>query len=99
MMVHSTGGVYVYGLFLDGAGWDKKNMKLTEAQSKVLFTALPVIHVYAINVSSPKDDKKGQAPVYYKCPVYKKPNRTGKYMYTICTNQLTYLLILIKCNR
>ena len=74
-----TGGVYVYGLFLDGAGWDKKNMKLTEAPSKVLFTALPVIHVYAININSPKDDKKTQAPVYYKCPVYKKPNRTGKF--------------------
>jgi len=63
-------GVYVHGLFLDGAGWDKKNCRLIESTAKVLFTPLPVVHIYAINSTAPKD------PKLYQCPVYKKPQRT-----------------------
>ncbi|KAG9479366.1 hypothetical protein GDO78_012827 [Eleutherodactylus coqui] len=69
------GGVYIYGLFLDGAGWDRRNTKLVEAQPKVLFTNLPVVHVYAISTSGPADPKK-QLSSLYSCPVYKKPRRT-----------------------
>ena len=63
-------GVYVYGLFLDGAGWDRRNCRLVEAQPKVLFTALPVVHVYAVNSAVPRDVR------LFECPVYKKPRRT-----------------------
>ncbi|KAM4028219.1 dynein axonemal heavy chain 5-like [Anomaloglossus baeobatrachus] len=69
------GGVYIYGLFLDGAGWDRRNTKLVEAQPKVLFTNLPVVHVYAISTTGPLDPKK-QLSSLYTCPVYKKPRRT-----------------------
>ncbi|XP_029442962.1 dynein heavy chain 5, axonemal-like [Rhinatrema bivittatum] len=69
------GGVYVYGLFLDGAGWDRRNSKLMESSPKVLFTNLPVVHVYAINTTAPPDPKKQQGNLY-SCPVYKKPRRT-----------------------
>ncbi|XP_068084800.1 dynein axonemal heavy chain 8 [Anabrus simplex] len=63
-------GVYVYGLYLEGAGWDKKNSKLVESPMKVLYVSLPVVHIFAINSTAPKD------PKLYLCPVYKKPNRT-----------------------
>jgi len=72
-----SGGVYVYGLFLEGAGWDKKQMKLIESQPKVIHTSMPVVHVYAININVPRDDKKMQGLQLYQCPVYKKPRRTG----------------------
>ncbi|RXM98848.1 Dynein heavy chain 8, axonemal [Acipenser ruthenus] len=69
------GGVYIYGLFLDGAGWDRRNTKLMESSPKVLFTSLPVVHVYAISTTAPPDPKKQQGSLY-SCPVYKKPRRT-----------------------
>ncbi len=62
-------GVYIYGLYLDGAGWDKRATRLIESSPKVLFTQLPVSWVYAVN--EVKDLK-----AYYSCPVYKKPKRT-----------------------
>lgn len=63
-------GVYVHGLFLDGAAWDRKACKLNESPPKILFTRLPIVHIYAINNTGPKD------PKLYMCPVYKKPRRT-----------------------
>jgi dynein heavy chain len=72
-------GVFVYGLFLEGAGWDRKNSKLQESANKVLFVSLPVVHIYAINNIGPKD------PKLYQCPVYKKPRRTD----------LTYITTLL----
>uniref|UniRef100_A0A803XX58 Dynein axonemal heavy chain 5 n=1 Tax=Meleagris gallopavo TaxID=9103 RepID=A0A803XX58_MELGA len=62
-------GVYVYGLYLEGASWDRKNMRLTESKPKVLFEMMPVIRIYAENNTS-KD------PRLYSCPVYKKAIRT-----------------------
>ncbi|XP_067868157.1 dynein axonemal heavy chain 5 isoform X2 [Heterodontus francisci] len=69
------GGVYIYGLYLDGGGWDRRSARLMESSPKVLFTLLPVVHVYAISATVPPDSKKQQGAVY-SCPVYKKPRRT-----------------------
>uniref|UniRef100_A0A4W3JTT1 Dynein axonemal heavy chain 8 n=1 Tax=Callorhinchus milii TaxID=7868 RepID=A0A4W3JTT1_CALMI len=77
-------GVYIYGLYLDGGGWDRRNTRLTESINKVLFTLLPVVHVFAINSTAPKD------PKLYISPVYKKPQRTDlTFITTLClkTNQ------------
>ncbi|KAJ8789143.1 hypothetical protein J1605_022244 [Eschrichtius robustus] len=64
-----TEGIYVYGLYLEGAGWDKRNMKLIESKPKVLFELMPVIRIYAEN-NTVRD------PRLYSCPIYKKPVRT-----------------------
>uniref|UniRef100_A0A3P9MF80 Dynein, axonemal, heavy chain 5 n=1 Tax=Oryzias latipes TaxID=8090 RepID=A0A3P9MF80_ORYLA len=61
-------GVYVYGLYLEGASWDRNNCRLTESKPKVLFEMMPVIWMYAEN--NVKD------PRLYSCPIYKKPTRT-----------------------
>ncbi|XP_044176214.1 LOW QUALITY PROTEIN: dynein axonemal heavy chain 5-like [Acropora millepora] len=63
-------GVYVHGLYLDGAGWDRRGCKLVEPTQKVLFTSMPVIHIYAINTTAGRDSRM------YQCPIYKKPRRT-----------------------
>lgn len=80
----SIAGVYIYGLYLDGAGWDRKNIRLTEPTAKVLFCPLPVVHMYAVNTGSARD------PRLYSCPVYKKP----------CRTDLTYITaILLRTNQ
>lgn len=74
-----TDGVYIYGLSLDGAGWDKRGMRLVEPQPKVLFAPLPVVHMFAISEMS----KEQKAQRVYECPVYKKPQRTDLTYITV----------------
>ncbi|XP_030249745.1 dynein heavy chain 5, axonemal isoform X1 [Sparus aurata] len=62
-------GVYVYGLYLEGAGWDRRSCKLIDSKPKVLFEMMPVIRMYAAN-NGVKDSR------LYSCPIYKKPVRT-----------------------
>ncbi|KAG7261325.1 hypothetical protein CRUP_035724 [Coryphaenoides rupestris] len=61
-------GVYVYGLHLEGAGWDRRGCRLVDSKPKVLFEPMPVVRMYAEN-NGVKD------PRLYSCPVYKKPVR------------------------
>ncbi len=65
-------GVYIHGLFIEGAGWDRKNIRLTESQPKVIYSLMPVIHVSATNSTDEGD------PRLYRCPVYKRPRRTDQ---------------------
>jgi dynein heavy chain len=63
-------GVYIHGLFLEGAGWDRKATRLMESQPKVIHVPMPVIHVSAVNMAGDKD------PRLCQCPVYRRPKRT-----------------------
>lgn len=36
-------GVYVYGLFLEGARWDRQKQYLAETQPRVLFDEMPFV--------------------------------------------------------
>ncbi|WAR21987.1 DYH2-like protein [Mya arenaria] len=64
-------GVYIKGLFLQGAGWDKKNQCLIEATPMQLVCQIPTIHF------KPVENKKKVTKGIYTCPCYYYPNRTG----------------------
>jgi len=68
-------GVYVWGLFLEAAAWDKKGSKLCDAQPKKLFCPVPCMIVTAINKSEAAKNSINQ----YICPTYKIPRKTGQY--------------------
>ena len=71
-------GVYIHGLFIEGAGWDRKAIKLNESIPKIIHQAMPVIHVSASNTNDEPD------PKMYRCPVYRRPRRTDQnYIFDI----------------
>jgi dynein heavy chain len=64
-------GVFVHGLFIDGARWDRDEMALADAEPKVLFSKAPVIWL------QPSEDTKLKSFAHYNCPVYKTSDRQG----------------------
>ncbi|XP_069502374.1 dynein axonemal heavy chain 2 [Ambystoma mexicanum] len=64
-------GVWIRGLYLEGAGWDKKNACLLEAEPMELVCSIPSIHF------KPVENKKKSGKGMYACPCYYYPNRTG----------------------
>lgn len=67
--VGPSDGVYTYGLFLEGARWNKDECELDESLPKVLFSLAPTMHWMPY--------RKAEVPQYkhYKCPVYKTSDR------------------------
>lgn len=64
-------GVYIRGLFLEGARWDASIESINDSLPKQLFTELPVIHL------DPEKDRKDPKENIYRCPVYKVLSRRG----------------------
>jgi dynein heavy chain len=68
-------GVYIRGMFLEGARWDKDERMLGESFLKQLTDAVPIIHVKPI---SPEEKTKESGDlIAYDCPVYKTQMRRG----------------------
>ena len=65
-------GIYIYGLFLDGARWDKQKNCLVDSEPKVLYAPLPVLHI-----SATAEKKKGGKEIFYECPIYTCPARAA----------------------
>ncbi|CAF1063283.1 unnamed protein product [Rotaria sordida] len=75
-------GVYVKGLFLEGAGWDKKNACLIEAEPMQLEVSMPTILFRPTEnkkkTLATEEDRERKTDVY-SCPVYYFPNRAGGF--------------------
>ncbi|CAK9795260.1 Dynein axonemal heavy chain 2 [Anthophora plagiata] len=64
-------GVYIRSIFLEGAGWDKKNSVLVEPAPMQLVCNMPVIHF------RPAEQLKKRTKGLYNCPCYYYPQRCG----------------------
>lgn len=64
-------GAYIYGLFVDGARWDRDRGLMAEQLPKVLYDSMPVIWIKPIKIA---ELKVGNS---YECPVYKTSERRG----------------------
>ena len=79
-------GVYVYGLFLEGARYSKETRMLAECEPKVLFVELPMMWL----CPTPLDDLVENP--HYMCPLYKTSERKGTLSTTgHSTNFVMYL--------
>ncbi|EDV24937.1 uncharacterized protein TRIADDRAFT_25541, partial [Trichoplax adhaerens] len=66
-----TDGAYIYGVYLEGARWDRDRRVVTESYPKLLYDLLPVIYL--------KPGIIGEVLTLpmYDCPVYKTSARRG----------------------
>ena len=64
-------GVYVKGIYLEGAGWDVENVCLMEPQPMELVLPMPII------LFKPVENKKKNLKGIYSCPLFLYPVRTG----------------------
>ncbi|CAE8677099.1 unnamed protein product [Polarella glacialis] len=63
-------GIYLHGLFMDGAAWDYKDMVITDQEFGTMYIKGPVINFI------PWQDKKKNADKYL-IPIYKTSVRAG----------------------
>ena len=64
-------GVYIKGMFLEGAGWDPETGCLVEPEPMELIVPMPIIHF------KPVENKRKGTKGIYVCPLYMYPVRTG----------------------
>ncbi|CAD7704939.1 unnamed protein product [Ostreobium quekettii] len=86
-------GVYIHGLVMEGARWDKEDGVLKDSLPNELHPALPVLMVKPVTTEN--YDLTG----YYPCPVYTNMQRANVYspivsMFTLKTNEPPHKWVL-----
>jgi dynein heavy chain len=64
-------GNYIYGLFMEGAQWDKDQGHIVDSTPRVLFTEIPIVWIKPVLRSEKKK------VFCYECPVYQTSERAG----------------------
>jgi len=65
-------GVYVQGLFVEGARWNFDDNTLAEPEPMQLFSTMPIVHFKPVEAQKNKSFRG-----IYRCPMYLYPHRTG----------------------
>ena len=87
-------GCYIYGLWLEGARWDKKEHSLAWSFPKDLYTAMPVMHLL------PVENRVAPTTGIYYCPVYKVLSRRGTLSTTgHSTNFVLFIELISKVSQ
>jgi len=78
-------GQNIHGLFIEGARWNRQDIKLDESEPKKLFVPMPVIFVTAYRPPTSAQEVKNQSASYgpygpYSAAVYKYPRRNDRYL-------------------
>jgi len=75
MLEYPETGMYIHGLFMEGARWDAKKLAVTESVPKELHPPMPVMHVQG------KVHGDYSTEGVYKCPVYTTSMRGPAYVF------------------
>jgi dynein heavy chain len=78
-------GVYIYGIFLEGARWSTSSHQIEDSKPKELFTELPSLWFCPTKNRTPDE-------LDYRCPCYKVVSRKGTLLTTgHSTNFVLYI--------
>ena len=78
IMFPARDGVFLTGLYMEGARWDTNLGYIQEAHVKQLNQPMPVIFLKAVQLDG---EASGVGSGFYECPLYKTKNRGSTYIW------------------
>ena len=87
-------GAYIKGLYLEGAGWDKKNSVLVEAEPMQLVSGMPSIHFKP--VENKRKSGKGEQCSVLSCNFLFMLSITFLAFFPIPTSRCVFLILARK---
>ncbi|CAM9815452.1 unnamed protein product, partial [Phaeothamnion confervicola] len=70
-------GVYIHGLFMEGARFDRRSMLMAESRPRSLFDEMPCIWLRPEPAAASEAGSDGGPDGLYQCPLYKTSLRAG----------------------
>merc|ERR1712154_196651 len=70
------GGVYVRGLFLEGASWNPKEKLICECKPEEIACEMPIVKITAVQKTKGEEKTRGKGKEIASIPCYKIPRRT-----------------------